>query len=184
MNDGKISVRYSKALFESALEKKLLDKVYQDMIFISDICKVPEMKEFLESPIITPTKKIDVLQKILAKNIEKITFSLIEIVVKNGRENFLPAIARVFIHETKEYKGITESVLTTSIKVDPKIRQQIVDFISGIFKTKVELDEVVDKDIVGGFILRIEDHYIDASVRNKLRNIEKELKGNVLKVGY
>jgi F-type H+-transporting ATPase subunit delta len=181
MNNGKISVRYSKALFESALEKKLLDKVYQDMIFISDICKVPEMKEFLESPIIRPAKKIDVLQKILAKNVEIITFSLIEMVVKNNRENFLPAIARVFIHETKEYKGITESVITTAIKIDPKIRQQIVDFITKIFKTKVELKEIVDKDIVGGFILRIEDNYIDASVRTKLRIIEKELKSNTLR---
>jgi F-type H+-transporting ATPase subunit delta len=180
MNNGKISVRYSKALFESALEKKLLDKVYQDMIFISDICKIPEMKEFLGSPIIRPTKKIDVLQKILAKNVEIITISLIEMVVKNNRESFLPAIARVFIHKTKEYKGITESVLTTAIQIDPKIRQQIVDFITKIFKTKVELKEIVDKDIVGGFILRIEDNYIDASVRTKLRMIEKELKSTAL----
>lgn len=181
MNDGKISVRYAKALFESALEKKLLEKVFQDMIYISEICKIPEMKEFLESPIIIPSKKIDIMQKVLGNNIEKISFSLIGLAVKNGRESFLPAIARVFIHETKEYKGITESVLTTAIKIDTKVRQHIIDFISGRFKTKVELKEIVDKEIIGGFILRIEDHFIDASVRNKLRNIEKELKGNVLK---
>ena len=40
MNDSKISVRYSRALFQSALEKKILDKVNQDMILISEICKV------------------------------------------------------------------------------------------------------------------------------------------------
>jgi F-type H+-transporting ATPase subunit delta len=181
MNDGKISVRYSQALFESALEKKLLDKVYQDMIFISEICKIPEMRELLESPIIPPAKKIDVLQKVLGNSIEEITFSLFEMVVKNGRENFIPAIARVFIHVTKEHQGITESELTTAVKVDPKIKQKIADLISGIFQTKVELREIVDKDIVGGFILRVEDHYIDASIRNKLRKIEKELKGNTLK---
>ncbi len=181
MNDGKISVRYSRALFESALESKLLDKVYEDMTFISSICKIPEMKEFLESPIIIPSKKIDILEKVLGKNVEKITLSLIRIAVKNGRENFLPGIARVFIHETKEYKGITESVLTTAIKINAKIRQEIIDFISAIFKTKVELTEIADKEIIGGFILRIEDNYIDASVRNKLRKIEKELKGNTLK---
>lgn len=182
MNDGKISVRYAQALFETALERKLLDKVYQDMIFISEICRIPEMKELLESPIIPPAKKNDILQKVLGKFIEKITFSLIEMTVKNGRENFIPAIARVFIHVTKEHMGITESVLTTAIKIDPEIKQKITDLISGIFKTKVELREVVDRDIVGGFILRIEDHYIDASVRNKLRKIEKELKGNALNV--
>jgi F-type H+-transporting ATPase subunit delta len=183
MNDGKISVRYSQALFEAALEKKLLDKVYQDMKFISEMCAVPEMKEFLNSPIIRPSKKTDILHKVVGKNVEKITVSFIDMIVKNGRESFLPAIARVFIHETKEYNGITESVLTTAVPVDAKIKKQITDLISGIFKTKVELKEVIDKDIIGGFILRVEDSYIDASVKNKLRKIEKELKGNALTKG-
>jgi F-type H+-transporting ATPase subunit delta len=180
MNDGKISVRYSRALFETALEKKLLDKVYQDMKFISEMCAVPEMKEFLYSPIIIPSKKTDILHKVIGKNIEKISLSFIDLIVKHGRESFLPAIAREFIHETKEYNGITESVLTTAIPVDAKIKTQITDLISGIFKTKVELKEVIDKDIIGGFILRVEDNYIDASVKNKLRKIEKELKGTSL----
>ncbi len=181
MNDSKISVRYSRALFESALEMKLLDRIYEDMIFISGVCRIPQMKELLESPVIRPTKKIDILNKVIGNNLQKITFSLVGLVVKNGRESFLPGIAREFIHKTKEYKGITESVLTTAVGIDPKIRKQIIDFISGIFKTKVELREVVDKEILGGFILKIEDNYIDASVKNKLRKIEKALRSNELK---
>lgn len=180
MNDSKISVRYSRALFESALEKKILEKVYDDMKFISEICKIPELKEVLLSPIIVPSKKTDILHKVLGKNIEAITLSLIDLVVKNGRERFLPGIARVFLHETKKHKGITESVLTTAVKVDEKVKKQITDLVSGIFKTKVELSEVIDKDIIGGFILRVDDNYIDASVKNKLRKIEKELKGRSL----
>ncbi len=57
MNDSKISVRYSKALFQSALEKNILDKVNQDMVFISEICKNPEAKELLQSPIIIPQRR-------------------------------------------------------------------------------------------------------------------------------
>jgi F-type H+-transporting ATPase subunit delta len=179
MNDSKISVRYSRALFQSALEKKILDKVNQDMIFISEICKIPETKEFLKSPIIVPSKKQAIFHKMLADNVEKITLSLIDLIVKNGRESFIPAIARNFIHETKKYKGITESVLTTAIKVDDKVTKQITDLISEVFKTKIELKENIDPEIVGGFILQIDDNYIDASVKNKLRKIRKELIGSV-----
>lgn len=150
------------------------------MKFILELCRLPEMKEVLESPIIIPSKKKDILHKVAGNEIQKITLSLLDLVVKNGRENYLPAIARVFISETKKHNGITESVLTTAVKVDEKIKQQITDFISNLFKTKVELEEVVDKDIIGGFVLRIEDNYIDASIRNKLRKIEKELKGSTL----
>ncbi len=50
MNESIISVRYSRALFQSALEKKITDKVNEDMILILEVCKTAEMKEFLESP--------------------------------------------------------------------------------------------------------------------------------------
>jgi len=180
MNDSKISVRYSRALFLSALEKKILDKVNQDMIFISEICKIQETKEFIESPIIRPSKKTAIFHKMLEGNVEAITLSLIDLVVKNERESFLPAIARVFIHETMKYKGVTESVLTTAVKVNVKVKNQIIDFITEAFKTKVELEEKIDEEIIGGFILRVDDNYVDASVRHKLRKIKKELKGSLL----
>lgn len=180
MNDGKISVRYSRALFESALDKKLLDKVYDDMDLIAGICELPEMKEFLNSPIIVPSKKSQVLHTILGKYVQELTLSFVDMVVKKERESFLPAMARVFKHETKKFRGITESVLTTAVSVKPEIKKQISDLIEKLFKTKVELSEVTDSNIMGGFILRIEDSYIDASVRSKLRRIEKELKGRSL----
>ncbi|MCX6322262.1 MAG: ATP synthase F1 subunit delta [Bacteroidia bacterium] len=176
MNDSKISVRYSRALFQSALEKKILDKVNQDMIFISEVCKIPEAKEFLHSPIIVPSKKAAIFHKMLGDNVEEITLSLIDLVVRNGRESYIPAIARVFIHETMKHKGITESVLTTAVKVEANVKKQIADLISEVFKTKVVLKENIDADIIGGFILRVDDNYIDASIRNKLRKIKKSLK--------
>jgi F-type H+-transporting ATPase subunit delta len=178
MNDSKISVRYARALFQSALGKKILDKVNQDMIFIGEVCKYQDVKDFLHNPVIPPSRKSLILNKILSTNVEKITMSLIDLVVTNGRESFIPAIARVFIHDTLKYKGITESVLTTAVKVDEKITKQVTGLISDIFKTQVDLETIVDPGIVGGFILRVDDNYIDASIRNKLRKVRKELLGS------
>jgi F-type H+-transporting ATPase subunit delta len=180
MNDSKISVRYSRAIFQSALENKILDSVNQDMIFISEICKTDETREFLHSPIIPPSKKENIFHKMLEGNVEKITLSLIDLIVKNGRESFIPAIARNFIYETKKYKGITDSVLTTAVKVDDKVKNRITELISDIFKTNVELKENIDPEIIGGFILQIDDSYIDASIKSKLRKIKKELIGSVI----
>ncbi|MGD0583053.1 MAG: ATP synthase F1 subunit delta [Bacteroidales bacterium] len=175
MNDSKISVRYSRALFQTAVEKNLLDKVYQDMIFISELCRMDEVKEVLKSPIIVPSKKKSILFSVLQKNIEPVTLSLVDILIKNGREDHLPAVARVFRDETLKYRGITESSLTTAVQVSEKIRKEIIELISSVFKTKVELKETVDSEIIGGFILRVNDNYIDASVRSKLRTIRKGL---------
>jgi F-type H+-transporting ATPase subunit delta len=180
MNDSKISVRYSKALFESAVEKNILDKVNQDMLFISEVCRFPEMKDLLLSPIIFPSRKTEILHKMFEGNVEKITLSLLDLVVINGRESFIPAIARVFVRETMRYKGITRSLLTTAVQVEPGVRKQITEMIEKVFKTKVEMEETVDTDIIGGFILRVDDNLVDASLKTKLRKIKKELKGSAL----
>jgi F-type H+-transporting ATPase subunit delta len=175
MNESRISVRYSRAIFESAVEKKILDKVNQDMILIVEVCRNPDIVEFLESPIIIPSKKIEIFHILFGSNIQDLTMKLIDLVVRHGRERYLPAIARVFIHETMEYNGITECILTTAVDVDPKIRKEISDLIAGLFRTKVNLKEKIDKSMIGGYILKVSDNYIDASVRNKLRKIRKVL---------
>jgi F-type H+-transporting ATPase subunit delta len=175
MNESRISVRYSKALFQSALEKKILDIVNKDMILVKKVCAVPEAKELLNNPVIRPSKKTELLHSVLVKDMHPLTMALIDLAVKNGRERYIPAIARVFVHETMKYNGITESVLTTAVKIDPKIKKQVSGFIEKLFKTKVDLKENIDDSIVGGFILKVDDNYIDASIRNKLRKIRKEL---------
>lgn len=177
MNDSKISVRYAKALFGAAVENKLLDRVNNDMLFLSEIFKTPEAREFLSNPVIPPSKKRAIFHKMLEGNIEKITMSLVDLVVRNGRESFLPSIARVFIHDTLKYKGITEAVLTAAKPVDAKTRTRITSLVSKEFSTKAELKEVVNPEIIGGFILRVDDNFIDASIRNKLRKVRKGLLG-------
>lgn len=180
MNESKISVRYSRALFESALENNMLEKVHNDMLFIAEICRMPETKDLLMSPVIFPSRKSDILHKMFEGRIEKITMSLIDLTVKNGRESYLPSISRVFVSDTMKYRGITRSVLTTAVKIDQVVRKQITDMIQNVFNTKVEMEELVDTDIIGGFILRVDDHLVDASLRNRLRKIKKELKGSAL----
>jgi len=179
MNESRISVRYSRALFETALEKKILDDIDRDMKLILEICHIPEFRELLESPIIRPSNKIKILNSVIGKNLDKLTVSLIELVVKNGREKYLQAIARVFIHNTLEFKGITECQLTSAVAVDSYITKQVKDLISDLFRTKVDLNENIDESIIGGFILKVSDNYIDASVRNKLRKIRKGLESGV-----
>jgi F-type H+-transporting ATPase subunit delta len=175
MNESRISVRYSKALFQSALESNLLDRINKDMIFVKEICTNPEVKDLLINPVIRPSKKSQVLRSILEKDVHSLTLSLVDLVVKNGRESYLPAIARVFVHDTLKYSGITESVLTTAVKIDPEIRQKISRMIEKVYKTRVDLKENTDESIIGGFILKVDDSYIDASIKNKLRKIKKEL---------
>ncbi|MFO7621666.1 MAG: ATP synthase F1 subunit delta [Bacteroidales bacterium] len=178
MNESKISVRYSKALFQSALAGEVVDEVSKDMILISDICKTPDFKEMLDSPVIRPSVKKKIFHAVFRESVTDITMSLLDLVVSNGREKYLPAIARVFRSETMQHKGIMECLLTTAVRIGADLKKQISERIETVFKTRVELHENIDEEIIGGFILRMDDNYIDASIRNKLRKIRKELTEN------
>lgn len=178
MNESIISVRYSRALFQSALEKGIIDKVYDDMQLLLEVSSIGEAKELLGSPVIVPSRKTAALKAVLSGKVQPLTITLIELVVANGRENLIPSIARVFIRETRKHRGITESVLTTAEKVSDDTRDEIKSVVSKKFGTTVELQENVDPGIIGGFILRVDDRYIDASISTKLRKIRKELKGS------
>ena len=160
MNDSKISVRYSRALFQLALEKKLLDEVFVDMRLIAELCGRDDMKNLLESPMVVPSKKRKIFKDILGTKVQEITMSLINLVIKNGRESYLPAIARRFVREIKDYKGITETTITTAVKLEDNIVKQIEEFVAKTFNTKVELKQNVDKDIIGGFILKVKTLWI------------------------
>jgi F-type H+-transporting ATPase subunit delta len=69
MNDSKISVRYAKALFESAKEKDLLDEVSADMVEVQGIYMIPEFNDMLVNPVMKESQKYSVLDKVLGKKV-------------------------------------------------------------------------------------------------------------------
>ena len=178
MNDSKIAVRYAKALFLSAKEKKVLDKVYNDVVFVLDICRqVNELMDLFHSPIIPASKKKIIVREVFRPDVNKLTLNFLDLIILNKRETFIPDIARRFISVYKKHKGITSATLKTATPVDREVRNRIIDLIDKAYKTKVDLAGKVEESLIGGFVLRIEDHLLNASVSSELKKIKKELIG-------
>lgn len=178
MNDSKIAVRYAKALFLSAKEKKVLDNVHNDIVFVLDICRqVSELMDLFNSPIIPASKKKVIVREVFKLDVNKLTLNFLDLIILNKRETFIPDIARRFISVYKKHKGITSATLTTATPVDREVRNRIIDLIDKAYKTKVDLAGKVEESLIGGFVLRIEDHLLNASVSSELKKIKKELTG-------
>jgi len=175
MNDSKISVRYAKALFELALDKAIIIEIEADMRLILEVSLLEEFRTFLANPVVLPTKKTEILNIAFEGTLNSLSFSLIRQLIRNGREQFLPAIARNYISSSVKHQGITQASLTTAVPAGDKVRSDIIKMVSEFFRTKVSLREEVKKDIIGGFILRVDDTVIDASVKNRLRKIRKAI---------
>lgn len=183
MNDSKIPVRYSKALFDLALEQESLDRVYENMMLILNVCSLKEVRQILDNPVIRSSKRGEILKSLFEKDIEPLTMRFLDLVFIQGRESYLISMARDFVDLTRRHRGIRQVTLTTAVPANEKVRGEIAAITATVSASKIEFVEKTDKSIIGGFILRVDDTYIDASVRSRLNRFKKEFteEGQTLK---
>ena len=176
MNESKISVRYAKALFSLVKEENTLEKHKNDMeLLYQCIREVPELQYVIQSPVIKSGEKIRVFGEIFRESMSPLSLSFIRLVLENRREEGLEGIARYFLTLIRAEQGIRSADLTTAKPVDDALRQSISALIAKKFNTKVDLHEAVDPAIIGGFVLKVGDQQIDASIASKLKRIKREL---------
>ncbi|MDZ7632988.1 MAG: ATP synthase F1 subunit delta [Bacteroidales bacterium] len=174
MNSSKIAVRYAKALFDLALERDVIDSVYRDMKTVSHLCAMEEVKAVINNPVISQQKRKEVILALTGDETDKLTVSFVALIFDHGRGDYLAASARNFIDLTRRHRGIREVTLTTAVPVSGRLKEEMATLISGKEKETIEFIEIVDRSVIGGFILKVDDAYIDASVRNRLNKYRKE----------
>ncbi len=176
MNESKISVRYARALFELAKEEKLNDQVKSNMLYLLGIIdEVPEFRLLIDDPLIKINQKKEIVRALFKNQLEDLTLQFLYMIIRSKRESYLPSITRTYMKFYKKDKGIKSAVFTTPQPVSDTLRNTIIKLVSKKLNIRVELEEKTDEKLIGGFILRIEDQQIDASVASHLNNIRKEL---------
>ncbi len=176
MNESLITKRYVKALYQLAQEEGIQEKVRTDIQLLNAcIQESPEFLEFLNNPLIKPSQKSLAFNTLFKESCQSITMRFLHLLVENRREIYLRSICLHYMQFYRSLIQIKEAVITTATRLSPKYRDDIYDFFTRKFKMKIELEEKVDPSIIGGFILRIEDQQIDASIHSQLRKIRREL---------
>jgi F-type H+-transporting ATPase subunit delta len=176
MNESKITVRYAKALFSLAREGKDLEALKSDMETLYQcVREVPELQQILRSPVIKVSEKIKIFEGTFRETFSPVTLSFIKIIIERRREEYLEGISRYFLSLLKSEEGVQQADLITAVPLNEALRKSILNFIHKKFKTKVDLNEQVDEKLIGGFILRVGDQQVDASISSKLERIKKSL---------
>jgi F-type H+-transporting ATPase subunit delta len=178
--DSRAASRYVKSLLGLAVEKNVLEEVHQDMLMFSKT--VDQNRDFellLNNPIVNHDKKRDILEKLFKSRVNALTMAFLDIITRKNREPILPAIAKEFHTAYNIYKGIGKATLITAVPIDAKQRSEFETLVKKLSdKKQVEITEKVDKEMIGGFILNVEDRQIDASIKNKLAALKVEFAHN------
>ena len=180
MNQSRVTVRYAKALLQLSIEKNSLEQSYNDMVIIKKAClESKELSLLLKSPIIKTDQKRNILQEIFESKIGDISMNFIKIITNKKRESLLNSIASVFISQYKKHKNIKEVKVTTAHPLTLELKQEIIKYIKKNEEIEVEITEVVDKNIIGGTIIRLGDKQLDTSVSSEISELRKMFNKNL-----
>jgi len=175
MKSTKSAVRYAKALLELAIEQNKLEAISNDMnAIIAANEETRDFQLFLSSPLIQAEKKVSIFNQ-LFDYFEELSLSFVSLITKNGRENILVEIAASFQDQVKAYKGIVPVTLVSSKKLDETTVNAILAKVKPAVKGEIELTEKIDEEILGGFVVKIGNTQVDASVANQLKNLKQRL---------
>jgi F-type H+-transporting ATPase subunit delta len=180
MLNPRLASRYAKALLDLAIEKDQLEPVYGDMQVLQQICKGNrDFVNLLRSPVIKAGIKRKIIQAVTNGKISAITTAFNALLANKGRESNLPEIITSFINQYKRHKNIQTVKLTTVVPISAGLREAIISQVkkAGDFHT-IELEEKIDESLVGGFVLRIGDKLVDASISHDLYTIARQFENN------
>ena len=178
MNESKITTRYAKGLFKVAQEQNILERIDKDLSLVAQTLNLPEFESFLNSPVIPISQKQQGVAELFKDKIHQYTLIFLLLIIENRREHFLDLIIRDFHKLYKQALNITEVELTTAVELDPQLKQEFIKILSKVTRSNVELDHKVDEQIIGGFIIRIEDKQLDASIASQLSKLKKHITNN------
>lgn len=180
MPNHRLATRYAKALLDLAVERGELEQVYADVQWLDQVCKTNrDFVNLLRSPIIRAEIKKKIVQNIAGPHLGNTTNAFNTLLVHKGRESNIPEITAAFIKQYKVLKQIHTVELTTAAPLSEEVRQVLVTQVkkAGGFE-QIELVEKVNADIIGGFVLKVGDKLVDASVSYDLKNIAKQFDKN------
>ena len=179
MLTSKVAKRYAQGLLDFTNESGQTATVFSEM---KDVVKImresQDLNKFFLTPYIDSKKKIEVAKEIF-KGLSASSQNLITLVIRHGRENQLKNIAQEFITKVEDINGVQRITLTTATQLSKENLDQILKS-TNLVNTNSNFDIKlnVKPEILGGYILRVGDQQVDASVKTKLNQVKKDFQLN------
>jgi len=166
---------YANALFEAALEKDRLEPVREQLQQVVEAdAQVPEFRELLRNPQLDPRARAAAIEDVLG-DADELLRNFLLLLADKGRTGQLEEIAREFERLVAKHEGVIHAELTTAVPLSDEEASKLLGQIEESSGRKVEVTRRVDPDLIGGIVLQVGSHRLDASVRGRLDRLRREL---------
>lgn len=175
MSVFRISYRYANSLLQLASEKKILNKIYEDAELIyGTLAASKELRTILKNPVPKQKVKKNLLSKIFENKISTDSFVFMDFVIDKNREEILFEIYKEFLNLRDNKEGILRAKITSAISLNDELKKNIEKKLAVKTSKQIKADYSTDDKIIGGFIIKIKDTVMDASVKHQLELLRKK----------
>ncbi|HLG50029.1 MAG TPA: F0F1 ATP synthase subunit delta [Chloroflexota bacterium] len=170
-----VARRYARAIFDLAREEGDLDGWLQALQGIRDILGSPEFRVLLDNPGIAFTRKIEIVRESLPTYLSETQRNFVFVLIENRRTGLIDQILDAYQTLLNEARGIVPARVTTAVPLTPDESERVKQRLERIVGRQVAMATEVDPSIIGGFVARIGDRLIDASVAGRLAALRASL---------
>ena len=166
---------YARALFEAAKDDGVLDRAHEEVGQFADaLDEDRNLQVFLFSPYFSSEEKKDGIRRIVSDADERV-LNFLELLAERHRMPALFRIRRIFDSLWAEENKLLPVVVTSATELDAGLVEDIGNRIQEQTGRTVELSSRVDPDVLGGLMVRVGNMVLDATVRNRLEQLRKQV---------
>ena len=176
MSDDSIVKGYAEALFQVAKSEDLVETVEDELYALREALRGnAELREFLSNLRVASEGKKKALIEILGTGLSPITLNHLNLIIDQGRERKLAAIAEAFASLAAAAREKATAEVITSIPLSEKMAEKLSRALTKLTKKQVFLKPRVDPTILGGAIVRVENRVIDGSLHQQLGRMRRAM---------
>lgn len=167
---------YAAALFSVARERGKIEEIWyelQELCHLMDIMK--NFRIFLNHPVISGKVKKNVIKSVLSQKISPEMQNFIFLAIDKNRQNSLKEILGEYSNLYRKFKGQRYAKVYTVIELNDDEKAVLKKMLDTMFKTDAVIENIVDKTILGGMIIRMGFEVIDGSLRTDLNKIKSSV---------
>lgn len=177
MSTNKIIKNYANSFLDLVFENDSFPSIVQEVEFIILTFETnPELKRIFENPIIKGEKKYLIFQEIFGKRISAEVLDFIKFLSQKNREELIYLILKKFIELKDDRLGLAKVDVITPIDLSQQQIEKLRLILEKMLEKKIIISSKEDKSLIGGFVAKIGDLIIDASLKNQLELLKKKFR--------
>ena len=167
---------YAEALLDLAQEAKQEEVVASELLELQTLlAHERNFENFMESPSIRIGERAEVIQRIFAGRLSRLTMNFMGVLNAKGRLALLKHVADAYREQLNTRQGKVTASVTVALKLSDAEKEVVRQELSAAMKKDVIVELHVDESILGGMVVKVQDRLMDASVRAQLDAMRRQL---------